>query len=162
MRHTRTKTGRIYEYYVCHRRRDTTCPQGRALPIAQVEQRIEDLYRSIELNPGQRDRIELATLHRQQAVNDGDSERSPRRPKDRGKPDQAPRRLLRRRHPRDLFLTHQRRLNTELANLGREKAKPETGSADIQQSLRDALVYCKKPTQPPLTHPQRCESSSTG
>lgn len=41
MQHTRTKIGRVYEYFVCHRRRDTTCPQRKALPIGRVEQQVE-------------------------------------------------------------------------------------------------------------------------
>lgn len=53
MQHTRTKSGRVYEYYVRHRRGDTLCQQCMALPIAQVEQRIEDFYRTIELNPSE-------------------------------------------------------------------------------------------------------------
>lgn len=73
VQHTRTKTSRIYGYFVYHRRRDTTCQQRKALPIGKVEQRVDDLYRTIELNPDQSERVEqivLATLHRRQAVND--------------------------------------------------------------------------------------------
>ncbi|MDO5500540.1 MAG: hypothetical protein Q4F67_12770, partial [Propionibacteriaceae bacterium] len=57
VQHTRTGRGHCYEYYVCHRRREATCQQRKVLPIAEVEQRVEDLYRDIELNPGQRERI---------------------------------------------------------------------------------------------------------
>lgn len=143
VQHTRTKTGRVYECFVCHRRRDSHCPQRKALPIAQVEKRVGDLYRSIELNPDQRDRVEqivLATLRRQQAANDGrlteiDEETAT------VAANQA--RLLDAYYadaiPRDLFLTHQRRLKTEHTSLIREKAKLESDSADIQRRVRDAL-----------------------
>lgn len=73
LQHTGTNSGRVYEYFICHRRRDSHCPQRKALPIAQIEQRVEDLYGSIELRPDRRDRVEqimLATLRRQQAAND--------------------------------------------------------------------------------------------
>lgn len=40
---------------------------------------------------------------------------------------------------RELFLPHQRRLNTEQANLVREKAKLESANIEIHQRVRDAL-----------------------
>ncbi|CCH77521.1 hypothetical protein BN12_200017 [Nostocoides japonicum T1-X7] len=143
VQHTRTKAGRVYEYFVCHRSRDTVCPQRKALPIAQVEQRVADLYRTIELNPAQRERIEqivLVKLHRQQAVND---ERLTQIAVEAQTIDANQAKLLEAYYagaiPRELFLTHQRRLNAEQANLVREKAKMESNNADIRQRLCDAL-----------------------
>ena len=40
---------------------------------------------------------------------------------------------------RELFLTHQRRLKIELANLDREKTKLESENTEIRQRVRDAL-----------------------
>ena len=143
VQHTRTKTGRVYDYFVCHRRRDAVCQQRKALPIAQVEQRVEDLYRTIELNPGQRDRIEqivLAKLHRQRAVN---GERLEAITVEAQTVDACQAKLLEAYYAdaigRELFLTHQRRLNTEKASLVRERAKLESENADIQQRARAAL-----------------------
>ena len=144
MQHTRTKTGRVYEYFVCHRRRDTVCQQRKALPIAQVEQRVEDLYRTIELNPGQRERIEqivlakLPTDSRQSTVS---SLKAITVEAQTVGANQA--KLLEAYYAdaidREVFLAHQRRLNTEQANLVREKAQLESENTEIRQRVRDAL-----------------------
>lgn len=102
VQHTRTQRGHYYEYYVCHRRREATCQQRKVLPIGQVEQRVEDLYRTIELNPGQRERIERIVLAKTSPAA-GSQRRTTRRdrrggPDGRGEPDQAARGLLRRCH----------------------------------------------------------------
>lgn len=143
VQHARTQRGHFYEYYVCHRRREAICQQRKVLPIAGVEQRVEDLYRTIELNPGQRDRIEnivLAKLHRQQAVND---QRLAAITVEAKTVEANQSKLLEAYYAdavdRELFLTHQRRLNTEQANLVRERAKLESENTQIQQRVRDAL-----------------------
>ncbi|WP_454301961.1 recombinase zinc beta ribbon domain-containing protein [Salana multivorans] len=143
VQHTRTKSGRVYEYFVCHRRRDTTCRQRKSLPIGQVEQRVEDLYRTIKLNPGQREQVEqivLAKLHRQQAVNNQRLEAITVETQT-VHANQA--KLLEAYYadaiPRELFLTHQRRLSTEQASLVRERAKLEGENTEIRQRVRDAL-----------------------
>lgn len=55
----RSKTGRIYDYFVCSGRQKGTprCTQ-RALPMADVEKRVERAYTSFELAPLKRQRIE--------------------------------------------------------------------------------------------------------
>lgn len=143
VQHTLTKTGRAYDYFVCHRRREATCQQRKVLPIAQVEQRVEDLYRTIELNPGQRERIEqivLAKLHRQQEVND---QRLAAINVEAQTVEANQAKLLEAYYadaiPRELFLTHQRRLNAEQASLVRERAKLESENTEIRQRVRDAL-----------------------
>lgn len=143
VQHTRTKTGRVYEYFVCHRRRDATCQQRKALPIAQVEQRVEDLYRTIELNPGQRECIEqivLTKLYRQQAVND---QRLKAITVEAQTVEANQAKLLEAYYAdaidREPFLTHQRRLSTEQASLVRERARLESENTEIRQRVRDAL-----------------------
>ena len=143
MQHTRTKIGRVYEYFVCHRRRDTTCPQRKALPIGRVEQQVEDLYHTIELNSDQRERIEhivLAKLHRQQTVN---YERLKEVTAEAQTVEGNQAKLIEAYYAdaidRELFLTHQRRLKIELANLDREKTKLESENTEIRQRVRDAL-----------------------
>lgn len=137
VQHTRTGRGHYYEYYVCHRRREATCQQRKVLPIAEVEQRVEDLYRTIELNPGQRERIEqivLAKLHRQQAVN---VQRLEAIAVEAQTVEANQAKLLEAYYAdaidREAFLTHQRRLNAEQANLVREKARLESANTEIQQ-----------------------------
>jgi hypothetical protein len=66
LQHTRRRE-RLYEYFLCHRGK-AGCPQRKALPVAQVEQRVADCYRNIALTVAQRERIEgvaLARLRRQ-------------------------------------------------------------------------------------------------
>lgn len=55
----RSKSGRIYDYFVCSGRQNGTppCTQG-ALRIADVERRVEDAYREIQISPRQRTEIE--------------------------------------------------------------------------------------------------------
>lgn len=143
VQHTRTRTGRVYEYFVCHRRRDTVCQQRKALPIALVEQRVEDLYRTIELDPGQREGIEqivLVKLHRQQVVND---ERLTQITVEARTVETNQAKLIEAycadAIDREVFLTHQRRLNAEQASLVRERARLESENTEIRQRVRDAL-----------------------
>ena len=71
LQHTRGKNGTVYEYFVCHRRGADDCAQRKALPVAKVEQRVADCYRTIALSVEQRDRIEqvvLARLRRRQSA----------------------------------------------------------------------------------------------
>lgn len=68
-----------------------------------------------------------------------DSKRSPRDQNGRGNQTKLLDAYYADAIPRDLFLTSQRRLKTELAELAREKAKLESDSADIEQRIRDAL-----------------------
>ncbi|MBM9463844.1 hypothetical protein JL108_10335 [Aeromicrobium sp. YIM 150415] len=80
--------------------------------MARVEQRVENLYYTIELNSDERDRVEqivLATLRQQQAVNDErlaeiteETETNQTKLVDAYYADSI---------GRELFLTHQRRLN---------------------------------------------------
>ncbi|ROZ64669.1 hypothetical protein EDL96_02140 [Kocuria soli] len=95
------------------------------------------------MNPDRRERIELtvlAKLHRQQAVND---QRLAAIAVEAHTVEANQAKLLEAHYAdaidREAFLTHQRRLNTELANLGRERAKLESENTEIQQRVRDAL-----------------------
>lgn len=143
VQHTRTGRGHYYENYVCHRRREATCQQRKVLPIADVEQRVEDLYRTIELNPGQRERVEqivLAKLHRRQAVNDQRLEVIAVETETvEANQAKLPEAYYADAIDREVFRTHQRRLNTEETNLVREKARLESENAEIRQRVCDAL-----------------------
>ncbi|MCU1530109.1 MAG: hypothetical protein JWP75_3872 [Frondihabitans sp.] len=57
--HAHSKSGRVYDYLVCSGRQNGTppCTQG-ALRIADVELRVEDAYRLIQISPRQRAEIE--------------------------------------------------------------------------------------------------------
>jgi len=142
IQHTRTKSGRVYEYFVCHRS-SADCAQRKALPIAQVEQRVTDSYRDIALGADQRSHIEhitLAGLHRRQAadtqrlaalINEADTIEI-----QRGK-------LLDLHYadavPRDLFREQQQRLSGEKTRIERERTTIETDLDALEQQARDAL-----------------------
>ncbi|WP_246323187.1 recombinase family protein [Microlunatus parietis] len=143
VQHTRTRSGRVYEYFVCHRRGNFDCPQRRALPIADVEQRVADSYRNLTLTAELRDRIEqvaVAGLHHQKAAK---AERLHNLIK-QGRTLEANRGKLLDAYysdaiPRDLFLAEQRRLKIEHARINRERATIETDHATIERQTRDAL-----------------------
>ncbi len=140
---TQTKSGRVYDYFVCHRRRDSTCTQRKALPIAIVEQRVEDLYRSIQLSPQQREQVEqvaLTSLRRRQAIN---TERVGTLVEQAAASETNQAKLLDAYYadalPRDLFLAEQRRLTAERARLDRERHRAETDGASLEAQIQDAL-----------------------
>jgi len=160
---TQTKSGRVYDYFVCHRRRDSTCTQRKALPIAIVEQRVEDLYRSIQLSPQQRKRVEqvaLASLRRRQTINverlDSLAEQATAVETNRTK-------LLNAYYaealPRDLFLAEQRRLTAERARLDRERRRTETDRASLEAQVRDALDLLEDAHATYASASRRCGSS---
>lgn len=111
--------------------------------LALSHMRVENLYRTIELNPGQRERIEqivLMKLHRQQTGND---ERLRQITVEARTVEMNQAKLLEAHYadavPRELFLTHQRRLNAEQASLSSERTKLKAENTEIRQRLCDAL-----------------------
>lgn len=139
---TQTKSGRVYDYFVC-RRRDSTCTQRRALPLAGIEHRVEDLYRSIHLNPKRRKRLEqvvLAGLHRREAVN---TERLDEIAEQVATIEANQTKLLDAYYaealPRDLFLAEQRHLKAERARLEREHQTAEAGGISLERQIQDSL-----------------------
>ena len=141
LQHTRRRE-RLYEYFLCHRGK-AGCPQRKALPVAQVEQRVADCYRGIALTVAQRERIEgiaLARLRRQHEANaaridDLDQETAAL------EANQA--KLLDAYYadavPHSLFLAEQRRLKAEHAKLVRERKSAAADLAELEQGIREAL-----------------------
>lgn len=142
IQHTRTKSGRVYEYFVCHRS-SADCAQRKALPIAQVEQRIADSYRDITLTADQRshiERITLAGLRRRQAVN---TQRLAALIEEADTIEARRGKLLDLHYadavPRDLFREEQQRLSGEKTRIERERTTIETDLDALEQQTRDAL-----------------------
>ncbi len=117
LQHTHGRNGTVHDYFVCHRRGGDDCAQRKALPVAQVEQRVVDCYRTITLTAEQRDRIEqvtLARLHRQQ---DASAERLEQLDEKATTLEASRSKLLDAYYanviPRDLFVREQRRFKAE-------------------------------------------------
>ncbi len=143
IQYTRSRSERVYQYFVCSRRQGTGCAQRKALPVADVEARIEDAYRTITLTSAQRERIEavsLATLRRERAQHARrreDLDAEARMNKARGE------KLLELHYadaiPRDTLLKHQKRLNVEATRIQRELDVVRADDDALAQKLRDAL-----------------------
>lgn len=78
----RSKSGRIYSYFVCSGRQKAPKCTQQALPIADVERRIEEAYSSVEISSARRRQLEQAhrkrlnidTLDRDQRLSDLDEQ----------------------------------------------------------------------------------------
>ncbi|MFC4223014.1 recombinase family protein [Lysinibacter cavernae] len=140
---TYTRHGTTYTYFVCHKQRSPDCPQRKALPVTQVEQRVVDYYRTIELSSSQRENLEevmLAELHLKQKLNETrhtDLDAAITKLK-------SHRAKLLDAHyadavPKDLFLSEQRRLKSELAHLTIERAATETDLDALRREVDETL-----------------------
>lgn len=56
----RSKTGRIYNYFVCSGRQKAPKCKQQALPIADIERRIEEAYSSVAISSARRQQLEQA------------------------------------------------------------------------------------------------------
>ncbi|MFT4084073.1 MAG: recombinase family protein [Nocardioides sp.] len=141
--HNRGRNGTVYGYFVCHRGGNNDCTQRETLPIAQVEQRVADCYRTIALTAEQRERIEriaLARLRRQEAHA---AERVDQLDAEAHSIERRQVRLLEAYHaaavPQALFLKNQQRLKTERAHNDHARRTAVAVLADLEQEVRGAL-----------------------
>jgi chaperonin cofactor prefoldin len=141
LQHTRRRE-HLYEYFLCHRGK-AGCPQRKALPVTQVEQRVADCYRNIALTMAQRKRIEgvaLARLRRQQETS---TTRIDELTRETAALEANRAKLLDAYYadavPRSLFLADQCRLKAEHAKLVRERKSAATDLAELEQGIREAL-----------------------
>ncbi len=143
IQNTRSKSGRVYQYFICSRRQGDACTQRKALPVADVEARIEDAYRTITLTAAQRQRIEdvaLAALRREQ------THHARRRDElnAEARANETRRDKLLELHysdaiPRDALLRQQRRLNAEATRIQQELAAVRADDDALEHKLRHAL-----------------------
>ncbi|MFT4289494.1 recombinase family protein [Nocardioides sp.] len=141
--HSRGRNGTVYDYFVCHRGGNNDCAQRKALPIAQVEQRVSDCYRAIALSTEQRKGIEQIALARQRREEAQAAERVDQLDAEASSIEKQQVRLLDAYHaeaiPRTLFEKDQQRLKTERARNDRERGTAATRLADLEQQMREAL-----------------------
>ncbi|MFT3872408.1 MAG: recombinase family protein [Nocardioides sp.] len=127
VQHTR-RGDRVYEYFVCHRRGNDDCTQRKALPVAQVEQRVADCYRTIALTGDQREQVEGIALARLRRQHELDAERLDKLNQQTATVETSRGKLLDAYYadavPRSLFLSEQRRLKAEPANIRIELNAP--------------------------------------
>jgi hypothetical protein len=143
IQNTRSKSGRVYQYFICSHRQSDSCTQHKALPVADVEKRVEDAYRAITLTTAQRQRIEdvsLATLRREQAQHTRRREAL----EAEAVANKARSEKLLELHyadaiPRDTLLKHQKRLNAEATRIQRELDDVHADHDTLTRKLHDAL-----------------------
>ncbi|WP_051143017.1 zinc ribbon domain-containing protein [Humibacter albus] len=143
IQNTRSKSGRVYQYFICSRRQGDDCLQRKALPVADVEKRVEDAYRTITLTEQQRQGIEdiaLAKLRRQHALH---AQRREELENETRKIDSRREKLLELYYedvlPRESLLKHQRKLNSETTRIQQELAAVQIDDNALEQKLRIAL-----------------------
>jgi len=126
-----------------HTRGNKDCTQRKALPIAQVERRVADVYRTITLNTEQRAKIEDVALKNLRRQHTHDAERLSQLRTEANTIESHRGKLLEAYYadavPHDLFLREQRRLKAEHARLEHERKTAATGLADLEQRTREAL-----------------------
>jgi len=125
LQHTRRRE-RLYEYFLCHRGK-AGCPQRKALPVAQVEQRVADCYRGIALTVAQEaNAARIDDLDQETAALEANQAKL----LDAYYADAV---------PHSLFLAEQRRLKAEHAKLVRERKSAAADLAELEQGIREAL-----------------------
>ncbi|MFT4228052.1 recombinase family protein [Micropruina sp.] len=141
LQHTRRRE-RQYEYFLCHRGK-AGCPQRKALPVAQVEQRIADCYRNVALTVAQRERIEGVALARLRRQHETSTARIDDLNREIARLEANRAKLLDAYYadavPRSLFLAEQRRLKAEHARIVLERTTAATDLADLEDGIREAL-----------------------
>ncbi len=155
LQHTRRRE-RQYEYFLCHRVK-AGCPQRKALPVTQVEQRVADCYRSIALTVAQRERIEEVALARLRRQHETSATRIDELTREISALEANQAKLLDAYYadavPRSLFLAEQRRLKAEHAKLIANASPPRRTSPNLRKASARRSTSCKvrtRPTNAPL------------
>lgn len=143
IQNTRSKSGRLYQYFICSRRQGDGCRQRKAILVADVEARVEDAYRTITLTEPQRRRIEdvgLAQLRRAQALQ---ARRREELDEEVRKNETRREKLLELFYddvlPRESLVRHQRKLNADATRIQQELNSVRADDDTLEQKLRDAL-----------------------
>lgn len=140
----RSKSGRVYDYFICSGRQNGTPPcRQRALPIADVERRVEGTYRLIQITPQQRtqieqqqrERLEGETALRRQKLSDLDMQRTTLQLRQEKLLDAYYANGL----SRDLFVREQKKLAQSLAHIDSERERLSADHALREQHLRESL-----------------------
>lgn len=139
----RSKSGRIYNYFVCSGRQKAPKCTQQALPVADVERRVEAAYSSVEISGAQRRQIEQSHQRRL----DRDACDSDQRLTDLGEQAEV---LTSRQAkmldlyysdgiPREIFTKEQKKLSQELAQIEVERERLSEDVVSIVRRITDVL-----------------------
>ena len=143
VQNTRNSKGDLYPYFICAKRQRThDCP-FRAVLIDVVEDRMVELYQTIQLSAADRTQIEHY-LHDELAQIEGDKAKAVRSLTTRRTNIEDRRRRLLHAHyegaiPLDLLKEEQAKLSTELGQIERQLTAYQADITEIHQRLTQAL-----------------------
>ena len=143
VQNAKNSKGTIYPYFVCARRCRLHDCTFTAVLIDVVEDRMSDLYRTIQLSAADRTQIEHY-LHDELAQIEGDKAKAVRSLTTRRTNIEDRRRRLLHAHyegavPLDLLKEEQAELSTELNQIERQLAAYQADAAEVRQHLTQAL-----------------------
>ena len=143
VQNAKNSKGTIYPYFVCARRCRLHDCAFTAVLIDVVEERMSDLYRTIQLSAADRTQIEHY-LHDELAQIEGDKAKAIRSLTTRRTNLEDKRRRLMHAHyegavPLDLLKEEQAKLSTELNQIERQLAAYQADAAEVRQHLAQAL-----------------------
>ena len=143
VQNAKNSKGTIYPYFVCARRCRLHDCAFTAVLIDVVDERMSDLYRTIQLSAADRTQIEHY-LHDELAQIEGDKAKAVRSLTTRRTNIEDRRRRLLHAHyegavPLDLLKEEQAELSTELNQIERQLAAYQADAAEVRQHLTQAL-----------------------
>ena len=143
VQNAKNSKGTIYPYFVCARRCRLHDCTFKAVLIDVVEDRMVDLYQTIQLSAADRTQIEHY-LHDELAQIEGDKTKAVRSLTTRRTNIEDRRRRLLHAHyegaiPLDLLKEEQAKLTSELSHIERQLAAYKTDAAEVRQHLTQAL-----------------------
>ena len=143
VQNAKNSKGSIYPYFVCARRCRLHDCAFTAVLIDVVEDRMSDLYQTIQLSAADRTQIEHY-LHDELAQIEGDKAKAVRSLTTRRTNIEDRRRRLLHAHyegavPLDLLKEEQAELSTELSQIERQLAAYQADAAEVRQHLTQAL-----------------------
>ena len=143
VQNAKNSKGTIYPYFVCARRCRLHDCTFKAVLIDVVEDRIVELYRTIQLSAADRTQIEHY-LHDELAQIEGDKAKAIRSLTTRRTNLEDKRRRLMHAHyegaiPLDLLKEEQAKLSTELGQIERQLTAYQADAAEVRQHLAQAL-----------------------
>ncbi len=147
VQNSRSKSGRIYRYYVCIKRAESDCSQRRALPLSSVEDRVADSHRSITLSRAQGVRVERTVLERLRHERMTRQARADELAAEAEGIVAQQEKLLEVYYsdaiPRELFTRSQKKLSTELSGVQRELDSFRSNESEHVADIQDALDLLK-------------------
>ena len=143
VQNAKNSKGTIYPYFVCARRCRLHDCAFKAVLIDVVEDRMVEVYRTIQLSAADRTQIEHY-LHDELAQIEGDKTKAVRSLTTRRTNIEDRRRRLLHAHyegaiPLDLLKEEQAKLTSELSHIERQLAAYKTDAAEVRQHLTQAL-----------------------